>query len=37
VSLRPVAKKDGALYITGDDGVRKVEVRNLASERTIEA
>jgi alpha-galactosidase len=36
VRLRPVAKKDGALYVTGDDGARKVEVRNLTSGRTIE-
>jgi alpha-galactosidase len=37
VSLRPVAKKDGALYVTGDDGVRKVEVGGLVAERVIEA
>jgi len=37
VHLRPVAKKDGALYVTGDDGVRKVEVSGITSERTIEA
>ncbi|HEY5640052.1 MAG TPA: alpha-galactosidase [Dehalococcoidia bacterium] len=37
VRLRPVAKKDGALYVTGDGGVRKVEVSGLTSERTIEA
>ncbi len=37
VSLRPVAKKDGALYVTGDDGVRKVEISGLVAERTVEA
>lgn len=37
VRLRPVAKKDGALYVTADDDVRKVEVSGLTEERTIEA
>ncbi len=35
VSLRPVAKKNGAVYFSGEDGVRKVEVE-LTAERTIE-
>ncbi len=37
VGLRPVAKKDGALYISGDDDARRIEVSRLVAERTIEA
>jgi len=37
IRLRPVAKKDGALYVTTDDAVRKVEVSGLTEERVIEA
>ena len=37
VTMKPVAKKDGALWVARDSGVRKVEVNRLVEQRVVEA